>query len=183
MTKTGKFIAIGNIFIAFTFLGLAIYILRSHTDLAGDIRKERGVLNAREQHKNDLADAVTKLQTQLDEETKRVASIESANGEQAKTLNTKIEELARELATTRGKLDDTRKQLDAVAAEQQERRNKVDQLKATLAALDATNAELALRKAALENDLTQASVDLAEVTTRNDDLVRRIRELESVPGR
>lgn len=183
MTKTGKFIAIGNIFIAFTFLGLAIYILRSHTDLAGDIRKERGVLNAREQHKNDLADAAAKLQTQLDKETEGVASIESANGEQAKKRNTDIEELARTLAKTRGEVDDKRQKLDAVAAEQQQRRAKVDELKAALATLEATNADLASRKAALENDLTQASVDLAEMTTRNEDVLRRIRELESLPSR
>lgn len=182
MTTTGKAFTIINLFLSFTFLGFAVYVKRSHVDLAAMLRTARSDRQAADQRKNEIQEVVTKLEETLQAETNRLAEVENQNKQRAAALNTKIEELATELASVREKVDQTGNQLRDVALQQQQRREQVDSLRAQLGGLDDENGQLQTEKTELQNQLAQATINLRELKTRNEQIVSRIDGLEKIPS-
>jgi uncharacterized protein (DUF3084 family) len=181
MTTTGKALTIINLFLSFLFLGFAAYVISSHIDLAGMLRAARTERQTAEQRRNEIQEVVTKLEEAKTAEEARLKEAENQNTQRAAGLNTKIEELAAELTAARQKVDQTGNQLRDIALQQQQRRENVDALRVQLAGINGETDQLQLEKRELENQLAQAMIALEELKTRNDQIVRRIADLENSP--
>lgn len=182
MTNFGKAMTIANLFLAFTFLGLAVYIHRFRVDLAAELRNARSEVSTLEQKKSAIQDVVTKLEETKQAETNRLVEAENANKQRSAALNTKIEELSTELANVRGEVDKTGANLRQVVAQQQQRREQVEKLRETLGALDGENDGFKNERFILSNHLSQATINVAELKSRNDELLATIKNLEKLPS-
>lgn len=182
MTTTGKAFTIINLFLSFLFLGFAAYVISSHIDLAGMLRAARTERQTAEQRRNEIQEVVTKLEEAKTAEEARLKEAENQNTQRAAGLNTKIEELAAELTAARQKVDQTGNQLRDIALQQQQRRENVDALRVQLAGINGETDQLQREKRELENQLAQATIALEELKTRNDQIIRRVAELEKLPS-